>query len=103
MVHLVVLVLFVGLSASTARLAMHDTITVSLRKKLFVKYGEKHFVNRMLECFRCTAFWTTMPITALVVAGYAAFTPVTWWMSLIAFLPVNKAVAYYAFLLFNRE
>lgn len=103
MVHLVILVLFVGLSASTTRLAMHDDIALPLRKKLFIKYGEQHFVNRMLECARCTAFWATMPATVLVLAGYTLFTPVTWWMSLIVFIPVNKAVAYYGFLLLNRE
>lgn len=103
MVHLVILVLFVGLSASMTRLAMHDDISNPVRRKLYTKYGADHFVNRMLECERCTAFWATMPITVLVLAGYALFTPVTWWMALIAFIPVNKSVAYYGFLLLRRE
>jgi hypothetical protein len=103
MIHLVILVLFVGLSASNTRLAMHDEISAPLRKKLFVKYGEQHFINRMLDCERCTAFWATMPVTVLILAGYTWFMPQMWWMYLIAFIPVNKAVAYYGFLLLRRE
>ena len=103
MLDIVILVLYVALSASNTRLAMHDTISLPLRKKLFVKYGESHFINKMLECERCTSFWTTMPITVLVLTGYTFFTPLTWWMSLILFLPVNKAASYLGFLLLRRE
>lgn len=100
---IVILVLYVALSASNTRLAMHDDISAPLRRKVFIKYGEQHFVNKMLECERCTAFWATMPVTVLILTGYAYFTPLTWWMSLILFLPVNKAAAYLGFLLLRRE
>lgn len=103
MIHLVILALFVGLSASNTRLAMHDDISIPLRKKLLIKYGDKHFVNRMLECERCTAFWATIPASALVLAGYIYAFPHLWWAFLIAAVPVHKAVAYYGFLLLRRE
>jgi hypothetical protein len=102
MLNLVIMVLAVAGSASLTRLAMHDEITAPIRRKLYLKYGETHFVNRMLECERCTSVWATPGVLVPVLAGYVWFTPFTWWMALVAFLPLNMALSYLGFLLLRR-
>lgn len=105
MVYLVALILLVASTASFTHLATEDVVAAPWRVNLREKYGDMNFWVRALECFRCTAVWVALPLTllALLIFGYALDLHWIWWLILAAtWIPISKAVAYLAFVLYIR-
>ncbi len=105
MVYLVGLILLVACVASFTRLAYEDVITAPWRVRLRDRLGDQNFWVRALECFRCTAVWVSPLPTAvtLSVLAYGLDLHWVWWAILAAlWIPISKAVAYLAFILYIR-
>lgn len=105
MILLVGLVVLVATVASFTKLAHEDAITAPWRVGLREKYGDHNFWVRALECFRCTAVWVSPLPTALalMIFGFASDLSPGWWVVLgLAWIPISKAMAYLAFVLYIR-
>lgn len=105
MILLVGLVVLVALVASFTRLAHDDIITAPWRAGLRERRGAHDFWVRALECFRCTAVWVSPLPTAVALSiwGYSAQASWIWWLILgLVWIPVSKAIAYLAFVLYIR-
>lgn len=105
MILLVGLVILVAAVASFTRLAVDDDIAAPWRIRLREKWGDQAFVVRMLECFRCTSVWVSLPLTAAALAlnGWFYNWPGPAWIILaLAWIPTSMSVAYLAFVLYQR-
>lgn len=105
MIYLVALILLVACTASFSRLAHEDEITAPWRVKLREQRGDHDFWVRALECLRCTAVWVSPLPTAITLAvfSYGLDLHWIWWIILaVLWIPISKAVAYLAFVLYIR-
>lgn len=105
MIYLVATVLLTAFVASMSRLATEDVITAPWRVKIREKYGDQNFWVRALECLRCTSVWVSPLPTAitLLVFAYGLDLPTVWWLILaVLWIPISKAIAYLAFVLYIR-
>lgn len=105
MVYLVALIVLVATVASFSRLAHEDVITAPWRAGRREKYGPDNFVNRMLECFRCTASWVSIPFTIVAILAFLVFGDASvlgWITGLVLAYPTSQSVGYLAYVLYLR-
>lgn len=105
MIYLVALILLVGCVASFTRLAHADEVTAPWRVRFRDGRDAMDFWVRALECFRCTAVWVSPLPTAITLSVFAYGLDLhwIWWIILaVLWIPISKAVAYLAFVLYIR-
>lgn len=105
MVYLVALIVLVATVASFSRLAHEDIITAPWRANRRTKYGPDNFVNRMLECLRCTSSWVAIPFTLATILAFLVFADASALGTVLALLgayPISQGVGYLAYVLYLR-